>query len=116
MPVHGNPDVRNALFGGRGNVRVWSLLPAGPVTAPFSAVLLCELDPGGSVGAHRQERDGEIVIGLSGRGLATVDGRARPLEPHAVVPLPLGSVLSIENLSAEEALTYWIVKATAPIG
>lgn len=107
------PDTRRqALFGGRGVVSIWDLLRGRPA-APFSTVLSCELEPGGLVGAHRQQRDPEIVIGLSGTGRATVDGRSEPLEAHCVLHLPFGSSLTIENLSDTEPLRYLIVKATA---
>jgi quercetin dioxygenase-like cupin family protein len=96
------------LFGGIGEVSVVSLLaPQGP----FTAVLLCELSAGGSVGRHVQEEFPEIVVGLAGEGRATIDGREHALGPGSTVYLPLGSVLAIENRSAEEPLTYLIVKA-----
>jgi quercetin dioxygenase-like cupin family protein len=109
-----NPtEVRQGLFGGRGQVTVQSLLRASPgETAPFTAVLACELSPGGSVGAHRQQTDVELLIGVAGRGRVSVDGIVSPLEPRSVVFLPLGAVLSLENTSAADPLEYWIVKAT----
>lgn len=104
---------RESLFGGRGGVDVADLL--GAVAAPpFTAVLYCVLDPGGSVGRHRQEEHPEIVVGLGGEGEATVDGVARPLTPGVVVHLPVGSLLSLVNRSPEEPLAYLIVKARAP--
>jgi quercetin dioxygenase-like cupin family protein len=109
----GKPDMRRDLFGGSGTVRVWNLLGSTAPLAPFSVVLECELDPGGSVGAHRQVSEPELVLGLRGRGRATVDGRAQPLSAHSVVELPVGGVLSIENLSVDEPLCYLIVKANA---
>jgi quercetin dioxygenase-like cupin family protein len=102
-------SVRSNLFGGTGDVRVCSLLDGD--AAPFTAVLWCELTPGGSVGRHVQEEFPEIIIGLDGDGAATVDGALRSLGPGEVVHLPLGAVLSIENRSPERALTYLIVKA-----
>lgn len=103
-------DVRTALFGGTGSVKVWDLL--GERSAePFSAVLLCELDPGGSVGIHQQQRDPEIVLGLDGVGEATVAGVAEPLEPGCVVPVPFGATLSLRNLSDDAPLRYVIIKA-----
>jgi quercetin dioxygenase-like cupin family protein len=108
----GTPDVRTDLFGGSGTVRVWNLVrPGHPAPAPFSAVLFCRLDPGGRVGHHRQEHDNELVIGVSGEGRATVDGETHALLAQALVPLSLGSVLAIENLSASDPLEYLIVKA-----
>jgi quercetin dioxygenase-like cupin family protein len=93
-------------------VSVWDLL--GDVeAAPFSAVLSCELDPGGRVGAHRQEHDPEILVGLEGDGDARVDGEVRALTPGAVVHLPLRSVLEIENRSSDAPLRYLIIKARA---
>jgi quercetin dioxygenase-like cupin family protein len=108
--MRGPPDVRTALFGGTGSVKVWDLL--GPRAAPpFSAVLSCELEPGGSVGIHQQQRDPEIVLGLEGRGEATVSGIAEPLEPGSVVHVPFGATLSLRNLSGETPLRYLIIKA-----
>lgn len=104
-----NVDVRSNLFGGRGDVSVCSLLEGNG--APFTAVLWCELTPGGSVGRHVQQEFPEVVIGLEGDGAATVDGAPYPLGRGDVVHLPLGSVLSIENRSSELTLTYLIVKA-----
>ncbi|MCA9493168.1 MAG: cupin domain-containing protein [Myxococcales bacterium] len=109
----GEVSVRERLFGGQGAVRVWDL-QAGRPMIPFGAVLSCELDPGGSVGAHRQEHLPEIVIGLEGSGEATVDGVPRALDAGDVVHLPLGSVLAIRNRSDEEPLRYLIVKALDP--
>jgi quercetin dioxygenase-like cupin family protein len=111
MSVHrGGTDVRTALFGGTGSVRVSDLL--GPrVTPPFSAVLFCELDPGGSVGAHQQQRDPELVLGLEGKGEASVQGSAASLEPGSVVYVPFGATLSLRNLSTSESLRYLIIKA-----
>ena len=107
----GVPFVRHGLFGGTGAVRVWDLLGRRD-GAPFTAVLGCELDPGGSVGPHRQEEYPEIVVGLAGDGEATVDGRAVALVAGAVVHLPLGSVLALQNRSTTEVLRYLIVKAS----
>ena len=111
MPSGGASWVHENLFGGRGSVRVTSLLDGD--ADPFTAVLACELAPGGSVGPHRQEEFPELVIGLGGAGAATVDGSAHPLGAGDVVHLPLGSVLSIENRSNHEPLHYLIVKARA---
>lgn len=104
----GPSAVRSELFGGRGEVRVWSLLDAE--AGPFTAVLSCELAPGGSVGPHVQEEFPELVIGVEGHGEATVDGRRHGLSSGDAVYLALGSVLTIENRSADAALRYLIVK------
>lgn len=109
------PARRDGLFGGRGAVHVWDLL-GGVGAEPFTAVLYCELDPGGSVGRHVQEQYPEIVVGIDGQGEARVDDRPYRLAPGDVVHLPLGSVLAIENRSSDEPLSYLIVKARAPEG
>ncbi len=101
---------RDDLFGGQGRVDVYDLLQ-GRGMPPFAAVLACELAPGGSVGAHRQEDCPEIVVVLEGRGEATVNGTSQPLEPGMVVRLPLGSVLALRNLDDDQPLAYLIVKA-----
>ncbi len=103
-------DAREALFGGKAVVRVWNL-DAAPLP-PFTATLACELEVGGSVGRHVQEEYAEIVLGLSGDGQASVNGEPRPLRAGAVVQLPLGSVLAIDNNSASEPLRYLIIKAS----
>ena len=91
---------------------VWSLI--GPRQLPaFSAVLACELEAGGSVGAHLQQAADEIVVVTDGVGTALVDGEAQALHPGAVVWLPLGAQLAIENGSNAEPLLYLIIKAAA---
>ena len=106
----GEPRRREDLFGGRGEVLVWNLL-TGTSAPPFTAVLSCELAPGGRVGRHRQHEFPEIVIGLGGRGEAHVGELTHFLGPGFVVHLPLGEVMSIVNLSEDEPLRYLIVKA-----
>lgn len=101
-------DVRSGLFGGRGIVRVWNAI-ARPI-APFRAMLACELDPGGSVGAHVQADFAELVIVVSGSGRARVGGETAELSSGVVLQLPLGDTLSLENVSATEPLRYFIVK------
>lgn len=90
-------------------MRVWGLLEG--LAEPFTALLSCELAPGGNVGRHLQTEFPELVIGLEGKGEATVDDNLRALGPGDAVYLPLGSVLSIVNRSELEPLRYLIVKA-----
>ncbi len=105
----GEPDRRRDLFGGVGEVRVWSLL--GGTLPPFDCVLGCELDPGGSVGPHVQDRCAEVVIVTEGTGRARVGNASAVLEPGVVVALPLGATLAIVNSSDDTPLRYVIVKA-----
>lgn len=102
-------DRREGLFGGTGAVYVWDIMPGPP--EPFSAVLACELEPGGSVGTHSQQRDPEIVICTAGRGVAVVGGVEHALSPGAAVPLPFGETLALRNSSTTEPLLYLIIKA-----
>jgi uncharacterized cupin superfamily protein len=101
---------REALFGGDGAVSVWDLM-RGKQLAPFTAVLACELEPGGSVGTHLQEQFPEIVIVTEGDGRIVVNDEAHEVGAGYVVPLPLGHSLSISNLSREQPLRYLIIKA-----
>jgi uncharacterized cupin superfamily protein len=103
-------DRRERLFGGRGEVRVWSLGAAAPMQ-PFAAILACELEAGGTVGTHVQSDLSEIVIVLEGEGTASVDGATARLGAGSVVELPLGKTLAIENGSANGPLRYLILKA-----
>ena len=110
-----NAFVQENLFGGQGAVHVWNLL--GSQTAlPISAVLWCELEPSGSVGPHQQQADAEVVICVSGEGQATVAGQTFALGPGALVHLPFGATLSLENTSSERPLCYLIVKSTGAAG
>lgn len=109
MPASPPSSVHTNLFGGVGEVRVVSLLRG--TSAPFTAVLACELAPGGSVGAHKQQDDPEIVIGVSGAGEARVNGAVHVLDASHAVHLPLGAALEIVNRSDREPLHYLIVKA-----
>ncbi|MEM6291279.1 MAG: cupin domain-containing protein [Myxococcota bacterium] len=104
-----SPDVRADLFGGTGTVKVWNMMTGR--AAPFTAALWCELEAGGSVGRHRQEHFPEIVIGVEGHGEATIGDAAHPLNAGDMVHLPLGSILSLRNLSADAPLRYLIIKA-----
>jgi quercetin dioxygenase-like cupin family protein len=104
-------DVRQGLFGGQGAVRVWALT-ARP-TLPFTAVLACELEPNGSVGAHVQEQYPEIVIAISGRGVVKVNDAPVAFEAGRVVELAQGHTLAISNTSDSEPLRYLIIKARA---
>jgi quercetin dioxygenase-like cupin family protein len=113
-PEGSEPYRQRDLFGGHGEVLVWSL--AGPEQLPsFSAVLACELEAGGSVGAHVQQEADEIVVITQGSGTARVDGEPQALTPGAVVWLPLGKQLALQNDSDENPLLYLIIKA-APRG
>lgn len=106
----GAPDARKDLFGGKGEVLVWDLM-GGADFPPFTAVLACELEPGGRVGTHRQEHFPEIVIFTEGTGAVELDGARADVSIGAMVALPLGSTLAIENASSTEPLRYLIVKA-----
>ena len=103
-------DRRERLFGGSGAVLVWDLCDAGP-QPPFDAILACELEAAGSVGAHLQQEFSEVVIVVEGEGVARVGGSPVNMQPGVVVELPLGQTLALENTSPERPLRYLIVKA-----
>ncbi len=111
----GNPDRRSALFGGRGEVLVWDLMGRAQFP-PFKAVLACELEPLGKVGTHRQEHYPEIVIFTEGEGEVTLDGEGVSVGAGAMIALPLGATLAIENTSETEPLRYLIIKARGDRG
>jgi len=77
---------------------------------PFDCVLGCELDAGGSVGVHVQDRCAEVVIVTEGHGTAHVGSEAIRLRPGVVVRLPLGEKLALANGSDVDVLRYFIVK------
>ncbi len=90
-------------------MRVWNMMDGE--LPPFAVVLGCELDPGGSVGAHVQQECAEIVIVTEGRGHARVGQQSIPLSPGVVVQLPLGETLALRNGSDTDVLRYFIIKA-----
>jgi quercetin dioxygenase-like cupin family protein len=102
-------EVRHELFDGKRAVRVWNLAAAPAL--PFTAVLACELEPGGSVGTHLQEHFPEIVVGISGSGSVSVNQSVSAFSAGHVVELARGHTLSIVNTSNEEPLRYLIIKA-----
>lgn len=103
-------DARPSLFGGEGTVRVWDL---GGRVGALSAVLFCELEPGGRVGKHLQSHDDEVVIVLEGEAMIYVQGQPHACAKGSAVPLALGQTLEIDNASPTEPVRYLIVKATA---
>lgn len=109
-------DRRVDLFGGKGEVLVTDLVGSNPLTAPFTAVLACQLAPGGSVGTHVQQRDAEIVVFMDGEGTVEVGGVPQDVTPGSVVSLPFGRSLALRNRSATEPLTYLIIKARVDPG
>lgn len=101
--------VHQNLFGGKGTVTVELALERQPPA--FECALRCTLSPGGSVGAHQQEECDEVLVVISGKGRATVDGKAHPLQAGSVVPLALGQTLALENAGKRAPLRYLLVKA-----
>lgn len=99
------------VHGGQGVVHVHNLMHDRALD-PFSAALWCELEPGASVGRHRQQRDPELVICISGEGQVEVDGQSAPFVRGVTVLLPFESTLALTNPSSEP-LVYLIIKAVA---
>ena len=114
-PENQDPFLQHDLFGGQGEVRIWDLLGTTHLP-PFEAVLACELDPGGSVGAHRQATADELLLVIEGRATAGVDGEQRHLEAGSIVALPLGSLMTLQNTDEESSLRYLIIKARRSSG
>ena len=105
----GGPWTRRELFDGSGAVQLWDLLGRAQA-APFSAALWCELEAGGRVGQHRQQAHPELIICLTGSGLAIVNEQQHTLQPGACVFLPFGSLLSL-SAAEEGPMSYLIIKA-----
>lgn len=113
-PASRRPTARHdALFGGRGEVRVVELLGDPSPLPPFAAVLACELNPDGVVGPHVQSECAELVIFLEGRGVVTAGAGPEAVGPGSTVALPLGTPLAIENTERAAPLRYLIVKVAA---
>ena len=100
--------VKTDLFGGQGKVQVWDLLSQRDA-GPFKASLWCELEAGGRVGSHIQEHYDELILCLSGAGMAKVGDECFALAPGIQVFLKQGDKLEISAESAQ-ALIYLIIK------
>jgi mannose-6-phosphate isomerase-like protein (cupin superfamily) len=103
-------DRRERLFGGSGAVLVWSLCAYGP-RPPFGAILACELEGAGSVGAHVQQEFAEVLIVVEGEGVARVGASPMAMRAGVVLEISLGQTLALENVSPERPLRYLIIKA-----
>jgi len=111
-PPETPPEKRSNLFGGHGDVLIWNLMGARQMV-PFSALMLCELSAGGTVGSHVQQTSHEMLLVVDGEGEATVGKTTHPLQPHVVIHLPLGETLALKNTSPNAGLRYLIIKARA---
>ena len=104
------PDFKQTdLFGGTGTVDIWNLARGNML--PFTTALWCTLEPKGSVGRHRQQEDAEVVLCISGDGLAKVGQTIHRMQTGTLVFLPFGEILSLQNSSSTESLSYVILKA-----
>jgi quercetin dioxygenase-like cupin family protein len=104
------PDFQQSdLFGGNGTVELWNLKQKA--MPPFTTALWCSLEPNGSVGRHKQQEDSEVILCISGDGLAKVGQTIHRLTTGALIYLPFGQVLSLKNSSSTDSLNYVIIKA-----
>lgn len=108
-PLHLSPGSRRDLFGGRGEVQVWSLLHPRALE-PFKAALWCELEPSGVVGRHVQQEFPEILVCLSGEGVVSIGHESHRFTAGVCLTLPLGEVLQI-SCGDQAPLSYLIIKA-----
>ena len=86
-------------------------LMRGQKLAPFTAVLACELEPGGSVGAHVQQEFPEIVVVIEGEGTIRVNGEPHPVTAGTVVPLPLANW----STAAPMCVGLWLPSRPPPV-
>lgn len=73
---------------GHGGV-VWSASPSG------CHANLVVLEPGGSIGTHRNDELDVLVVVLDGHGTITIDGAAVPASATTAVVVPAGAVRSV---------------------
>ena len=103
------PSRRRDLFGGHGEVQVWSLLHPHALD-PFRAALWCELEPSGVVGRHLQQHYPEILICLAGTGTVNIGQQSHDFIPGVCLTLPRGEILHI-TCGDQAPLNYLIIKA-----
>jgi mannose-6-phosphate isomerase-like protein (cupin superfamily) len=68
--------------------------------------------PKGHVEAHKHDIIEQVYYFLSGRGLLTLDGEPRIIEPNTAVFIPPGVVHAIENTGLEDLV--FIVVSSPP--
>lgn len=94
---------------GAGGV-VWSAAPAGV------HVNLVVLDPGQSIGEHRNDAVDVLVVVLEGTGTATVDGIEVTLGPSSALSIPRGTTRALHATTRLRYLTVHAERQPLTIG
>ena len=79
-------DLYEELTTGEGAGVIWTLKQGGDLN-----VNLVRFPVGGGVGEHINEEVDVLIVGVAGRGVATVDGQEHRLRPGTVVFVPKGA-------------------------
>ncbi|HBY97750.1 MAG: cupin domain-containing protein [Ardenticatenaceae bacterium] len=91
--------------GGDGSYFVRTLLDQIPGSS-FKYVRDLHLYPGSSVGDHLHSGDDEIFFIISGTGIMTVDGEARPVGPGTAVLTKSGSRHGLRNTGTDDLRVF----------
>jgi quercetin dioxygenase-like cupin family protein len=105
VPPRPEPKVHLPSVGGSGGV-VWSASPEG-----FHANLVA-LDPGGAMGAHRNDSVDVLVVVLAGTGIVTIGDEPTEVADGDALVVPRGAVRSTS--AGPSGLRYLSVHAARP--
>lgn len=104
-------DIRTAMRGGSGEVRVEHLFePGSEMNSPFTRMVSrITLAPGCSIGFHRHENEEEIFHIISGSAEADDDGNAVTLGPGDSILTGNGAGHGIKNAGSDDLVMLAVI-------
>ena len=90
-------DVRDAMRGGNGSVKIEHLWEQEQLNSPTRMFSRITLEPGCSIGFHRHENEEEIFYIISGQAVADDNGEKVTLSPGDTILTGNGDGHSIAN-------------------
>ena len=91
------PDIRDAMRGGSGSVKIEHLWEQEELNSPTRMFSRITLEPGCSIGFHRHENEEEIFYIISGQAVADDNGEEVTLAPGDTILTGNGDGHSIAN-------------------
>ena len=91
------PDIRDAMRGGSGSVKIEHLWEQEELNSPTRMFSRITLAPGCSIGFHRHENEEEIFYIISGKAVADDNGEEVTLAPGDTILTGNGDGHSIAN-------------------
>ncbi len=96
-PAEMREEVRAAMRGGQGEVRIQHLFEQGEYRGHTRLMAKVTLAPESSIGLHEHKEEEELFYIIKGRGRATEDGETRDVGPGDAILTGGGGSHAIEN-------------------